>query len=325
MNTAAPIEPFTTEWLQTPDHQQIYLEQSGNPQGIPVIYCHGGPGGGSSPFHRQLFDPALYHIIIFDQRGCGLSTPALQLESNSTQHLIADMEQIRQHLGVSKWLVAGGSWGSTLALAYGQAYPQHCLGFILRGIFLGREQDIDWLYRAGCGASQVFPDYYQDFIKPITHLSALDVLQAYQLQLHHKDEVVRLEAALAWSIWESRIATLLPNEFARSGEMDTPSALALALIEHHYFQHQCFFEPDQLLNNMHKINHLPCQVVHGRYDMICKAENAFSLVSLWPGAQLNWVVDAGHSASEVGIANALYQASLVMAKMLTSVEMEVVV
>lgn len=325
MNTAAPIEAFATEWLQTPDHQQIYLEQSGNPQGIPVIYCHGGPGGGSSPFHRQLFDPVLYHIIIFDQRGCGLSTPALQLESNSTQHLIADMEQIRQHLGISKWLVAGGSWGSTLALAYGQAYPQHCLGFILRGIFLGREQDIDWLYRAGFGASQVFPDYYQDFIRPIAHLSSLDVLQAYQLQLHHKDEAVRLEAALAWSIWESRIATLLPNEFARSGEMDTQSALALALIEHHYFQHQCFFEPDQLLNNVHKISHLPCQIVHGRYDMICKAENAFSLTSLWPGAQLNWVVDAGHSASEVGIANALYQASLVMARMLTSVEMEVVV
>ncbi len=324
MNTAAPIEPFTTEWLQTPDHQQIYLEQSGNPQGIPVIYCHGGPGGGSSPFHRQLFDPALYHIIIFDQRGCGLSTPALQLESNSTQHLIADMEQIRQHLGVSKWLVAGGSWGSTLALAYGQAYPQYCLGFILRGIFLGREQDIDWLYRAGFGASQVFPDYYQDFIKPIAHLSPLDVLQAYQLQLHHKDEPVRLEAALAWSIWESRIATLLPNEFSRSGEMDTQSALALALIEHHYFQHQCFFEPGQLLNNIHKISHLPCQVVHGRYDMICKAENAFSLVSLWPGAQLNWVVDAGHSASEVGIANALYQASLEMAEVLRAVEVETV-
>ena len=324
MNTAAPIDPFATEWLQTPDHQQIYLEQSGNPQGIPVIYCHGGPGGGSSPFHRQLFDPTLYHIIIFDQRGCGLSTPALQLESNSTQHLIADMEQIRQHLGISKWLVAGGSWGSTLALAYGQAYPQHCLGFILRGIFLGRGQDIDWLYRAGFGASQVFPDYYQDFIKPVAHLLQLDILQAYQVQLHHKEQAVRLEAALAWSIWESRIATLLPNEFARSGEMDTQSALALALIEHHYFQHQCFFEPDQLLNNVHKISHLPCQIVHGRYDMICKAENAFSLVSLWPGAQLNWVVDAGHSASEVGIANALYQASLEMAELLQAVEVEAV-
>lgn len=318
MNTGAVIDTFATEWLETPDGQKIYLEQSGNPQGIPVIYCHGGPGGGSSPFHRQLFDPTLYHIIIFDQRGCGLSTPALQLESNSTQHLIADMEQIRQHLGISIWLVAGGSWGSTLALAYGQAYPQHCLGFILRGIFLGREQDIDWLYRAGVGASQVFPDYYQDFIKPVAHLSQLDILQAYQLLLHHKDEAVRLEAALAWSIWESRIATLLPNEFASGGGMDVQSALALALIEHHYFKHHCFFEPDQLLNHLHKISHLPCQIVHGRYDMICKAENAFSLASLWPGAQLRWVVDAGHSASETGIAKALYQASQEMAAMLST-------
>jgi len=323
MNTTAAIKPFATQWLQTPDGQHIYLEQSGNPQGIPVIYCHGGPGGGSSPFHRQLFDPVLYHIIIFDQRGCGLSTPALQLETNSTLHLIADMEQIRQHLGIAKWLVAGGSWGSTLALAYGQLYPHCCLGFILRGIFLGREQDIDWLYRAGFGASQVFPDYYQDFIKPVAHLSGMDILQAYQLQLHHKDQAIRLEAALAWSIWESRIATLLPNEFAQGGEMDAQSALALALIEHHYFQHQCFFEPNQLLDNLNKISHLPCQIVHGRYDMVCKAENAFSLASLWPGAHLNWVPDAGHSASEAGIAQALYQASLVMAASLKPQEVKV--
>jgi len=320
MNTVVAIEAFATEWLETPDGHRIYLEQSGNPHGIAVIYCHGGPGGGSSPFHRQLFDPALYHIIIFDQRGCGLSVPALELENNSTQHLIADMELIRQHLKIQSWVVAGGSWGSTLALAYGQTYPQHCLGFILRGIFLGREQDIDWLYRAGFGASQVFPDYYQDFLKPIAHLSQLDVLKAYQRQLHHSNEAIRLDAALAWSIWESRIATLLPNEFAQTGEMDPQSALALALIEHHYFMHQCFFQPNQLLNNLHKIRHLPCQIVHGRYDMVCKAENAYSLASLWPDAKLNWVLDAGHSASEAGIAKALYQASLAMADSLKTKE-----
>ncbi|MCA1931169.1 prolyl aminopeptidase [Rheinheimera sp.] len=316
MNRLDVIEAFARTWLETPDGQRIYLEQSGNPKGIPVIYCHGGPGGGSSPFHRQLFDPALYHIIIFDQRGCGLSTPALQLENNSTQDLIADMELIRNNLGLSRWVVAGGSWGSTLALAYGQAYPHHCLGFILRGIFLGREQDIDWLYRAEGGASQVFPDYYQDFIKPVAEFPQLDILQAYQLLLHHKDQAIRLEAALAWSIWESRIATLLPNEFALGGEMDADSALALALIEHHYFMHLCFFEPDQLLKSLHKISHLPCQIVHGRYDMVCKAENAYSLASRWPGAQLNWVVDAGHSASEDGIAKTLYRASQVMAELL---------
>ena len=315
MSRLKPIEAFATTWLETADGQQIYLEQSGNPDGIPVIYCHGGPGGGSSPFHRQLFDPALYHIIIFDQRGCGLSTPAMQLESNTTQHLIADMELIRQKLCIPHWVVAGGSWGSTLALAYGQAYPQHCLGFILRGIFLGREQDIDWLYRPAGGASQVFPDYYQDFIKPIAHLPQLDILQAYQLQLHHKDQAIRLEAALAWSTWESCIATLLPNEYTLGAEIDSQSALALALIEHHYFMHHCFFKPDQLLNSLHKISHLPCQIVHGRYDMVCKAENAYSLASHWPGAQLNWVADAGHSATEDGIATALYQASQVMAKL----------
>lgn len=316
MNSRIPVEAFSKEFLHTSDGQQIYLEQSGNPDGIPVIYCHGGPGGGSSPFHRQLFNPALYHIIIFDQRGCGLSTPALQLETNSTQHLIADMELIRRQLGISKWVVAGGSWGSTLALAYGQMYPDYCLGFILRGIFLAREQDIDWLYRAGFGASQVFPDYYQDFMKPVAHLSQLDILQAYQQVLHHQDNAIRLDAALAWSIWESRIATMLPNEFASGGEMDAQSALALALIEHHYFKHQCFFQDNQLLDNIHNISHLPCQIVHGRYDMICKAENAFSLASAWPGAELNWVLDAGHSASEAGITNMLYQASLVMAEKL---------
>jgi proline iminopeptidase len=310
------IEAFASQWLETQDGQQIYLEQSGNPAGIPVIYCHGGPGGGSSPFHRHLFAPDRYHIIIFDQRGCGLSKPALQLENNSTTHLVADMELIRQHLQINSWVVAGGSWGSTLALAYGQAYPQHCLGFILRGIFLGRVEDIDWLYRPGIGASQIFPDYYQDFVKPVAHLPQLDILQAYQIALHQQDQSRRLEAAMAWSLWESRIATLLPNEFSAGYQMDEASALALALIEHHYFQHQCFLDPDQLLNNIYKISHLPCQIVHGRYDIICKAENAFSLASRWPAAQLNWVVDAGHSATETGIAKALYQACLVLAEQL---------
>lgn len=313
MTNSAAITTFATHWLETADGQQIYLEQSGNPDGIPVIYCHGGPGGASSPFHRQLFDPELYHIILFDQRGCGLSLPALQLQMNTTQHLVADMELIRQHLQIQGWVVAGGSWGSTLALAYGQSYPEYCLGFILRGIFLARQQDIDWLYAANGGASQIFPDYYQEFLKPVAHLQEQDILQAYQTQLHHQDALVRTCAALAWSTWESRIATLLPNEFAKGAEMDLQSALALALIEHHYFMHQCFLEPDQLLKNISRISHLPCHIVHGRYDIVCKAENAYSLASLWPDAQLEWVVDAGHSASETGITKALYQASRHMA------------
>ncbi len=304
-----PIECYCSEFLTTPDGHRLYVEQSGNPKGIPVLMCHGGPGGGCSPFQRTLFDPERYRIVLFDQRGCGQSTPFAGLENNTTQHLLADIEQIREHFAIEKWLVAGGSWGSTLALAYGQHYPERCLGFILRGIFLGRPEDIDWLYRPSGGASQMFPDFFADFIAPIAHLKGQDVLVAYAQLLQSKHLEVQLPAAQAWSLWESRVATLLPNATMRSGAIDEHSALPLARIENHYFLHHCFLAPQQLLNELHKVQHLPCWIVHGRYDVVCKLENAWSLHQAWPGSKLQIIDNAGHSASEPGICRALFNAA----------------
>lgn len=304
-----PIDCYHSEFIETADGHRIYIEQSGNPQGIPVLMCHGGPGGGSSPFQRTLFDSQRYRIVLFDQRGCGQSTPFASLEHNTTAHLIADIEQIRGHLAIEKWLVAGGSWGSTLALAYGEQHPERCLGFILRGIFLGRPEDIDWLYRAGGGASQLFPDYFADFMQPIKALKGLDVLVAYRQLLQGNDPSLQLAAAQAWSLWESRVATLLPNAAMRAGAIDADSALPLARIENHYFLHHCFLAPNQLLDELHKINHLPCWIVHGRYDAVCKIENAWSLAKAWPEAKLRIIHNAGHSASEVGITRALFDAA----------------
>lgn len=304
-----PIECYCSEFLTTPDGHRLYVEQSGNPKGIPVLMCHGGPGGGSSPFQRTLFDPESYRIVLFDQRGCGQSTPFASLENNTTQHLLADIEQIREHLAIEKWLVAGGSWGSTLALAYGQHHPERCLGFILRGIFLGRPEDIDWLYRPSGGASQMFPDFFADFMAPIVHLKGQDVLVAYAQLLQSEHLEVQLPAAQAWSLWESRVATLLPNAAMRSGAIDEHSALPLARIENHYFLHHCFLAPQQLLNELQKVQHLPCWIVHGRYDVVCKLENAWSLHQAWPGSKLQIIDNAGHSASEPGICRALFNAA----------------
>lgn len=316
MYQTEPVESYSQQMLAVSHGHTIYVEQSGNPAGIPLVMCHGGPGGGSSPFLRTLFDPAYYRIILFDQRGCGQSTPFASLHHNTTADLIADMEQIREALAIESWVVAGGSWGSTLALAYGQAYPQRCLGFILRGIFLARSEDIDWLYRPGGGASQLFPDYFADFLAPIQQAAGLDVLVAYQQLLQHADPAIQLAAAQAWSLWESRLATLLPNEAMRSGAVEAESALPLARIENHYFLHHCFLEAGQLINNINKISHLPCFIVHGRYDAVCKAENAWTLHQAWPDSVLSMVVNAGHSAGEPGICRALYAASLQMQQVL---------
>lgn len=309
-------EAYHSEFLQRPNGHHIYVEQSGNPAGIPVIMCHGGPGGGSSPFQRTLFDPQCYRIVLFDQRGCGQSTPFASLAHNTTAELIADMEAIREHLAIDRWVVAGGSWGSTLALAYGQQHAQRCLGFILRGIFLGRAEDIDWLYRPGGGASQLFPDYFADFMQAISPVQGLDVLVAYRERLQSDDAATMLAAAQAWSLWESRVATLLPNQAMRAGALDAESALPLARIENHYFLHHCFLAPDQLLRQLARINHLPAYIVHGRYDAVCKLENAWSLHQAWPGSVLSIVQQAGHSASEPTIARALYQASVELAQRL---------
>lgn len=313
MYRTEPVEAYHSEFLARPAGHQIYLEQSGCPMGIPVLMCHGGPGGGSSPFQRTLFDSKRYRIILFDQRGCGQSTPFASLAQNTTADLVADMEAIRQHLGITQWVVAGGSWGSTLALAYAEQYPQHCLGLILRGIFLGRPEDIDWLYRPGGGASQLFPDYYADFLAPVAGLPGLDILVAYQQLLQHPDAEVQLRAAQAWSLWEGRVATLLPNPAVEQGACDAEFALPLARIENHYFLHHCFLTPNQLLKQLPQVQHLPCYIVHGRYDAVCKLENAWSLAQQWPGAVLNIVPNAGHSASEIGISRALFDAASLLA------------
>jgi proline iminopeptidase len=316
MYRTEPVESYYSGWLDRPHGHRLYLEQSGNPQGIPVLMCHGGPGGGSSPFQRTLFDPQLYRIVLFDQRGCGQSTPFASISHNTTAELIADIEAIRELLGITRWVVAGGSWGSTLALAYAEQYPQHCLGLILRGIFLGRPEDIDWLYRPGGGASQLFPDYYADFFAPVAALKGLDILVAYQQLLQHPDAAIQLPAAQAWSLWEARVATLLPNTAMRDGALEPESALPLARIENHYFLHHCFLRPNQLLDDLAMVQHLPCYIVHGRYDIVCKMENAWTLHQAWPDSVLTIVSNAGHSASETGISRALYDASVLLARRL---------
>jgi len=316
MYRTEPVDSYDHCWLDRPHGHRIYLEQSGNPQGIPVLMCHGGPGGGCSPFQRTLFDPEQYRIVLFDQRGCGQSTPFASIQHNTTADLIGDIEAIRQHLAIEQWVVAGGSWGSTLALAYAEQYPQYCLGLILRGIFLGRPEDIDWLYRPGGGASQLFPDYYAEFFAPVAQQKGLDILVAYQQLLQHQHAEVQLQAAQAWSLWEARVATLLANHAMREGAVEPESALPLARIENHYFLHHCFLRPGQLLHELNAVTHLPCYIVHGRYDIVCKMENAWTLHQAWPGSILTMVGNAGHSASETGICRALYDASVLLARRL---------
>ncbi|TKB44013.1 prolyl aminopeptidase [Thalassotalea mangrovi] len=305
------IQPFHQQMLESGEHR-IYVEQSGNRRGIPVLYLHGGPGGGSSEDHRRYFDPQKYRIIIFDQRGCGRSTPHASLTNNSTWDLLEDMEEIRQALGVKQWLVTGGSWGTTLAMAYGIKYPQHVLGFILRGIFLGTQSEVQWLY-SHQGAAAIFPDYYQDFLAPMQPHIQQEPVKAYQQLLSSDNELGRYQAAKAWTLWEQRISTLHPN----TQTIDTPeqlhAAVAMATLENHYFIHHCFFEADYLLNHIDTISHIPAIIIHGRYDMVCQLQRAYQLQQRWQNATLNIIPDAGHSGFEPGIINAFCQASDKMA------------
>ncbi|HAW26145.1 MAG TPA: prolyl aminopeptidase, partial [Pseudomonas sp.] len=260
------------------------------------------------------FDPNLYRIVTFDQRGCGRSTPHASLENNTTAHLIADMERIREFLGVDKWVLFGGSWGSTLSLAYAQAFPEHVHALILRGIFLCRPKDFEWFYQDG--ASRLFPDYWQDFIAPIPPEERGDLMQAYHKRLTGTDQIAQMHAAKAWSCWEGRTATLRPNTQVVDRFSDTHRALAMARIECHYFVNQAFLEPDQLLRDMHKIAHLPGIIVHGRYDVICPLDNAWALHEAWTNSELQIIREAGHSASESGICDALVRAAADIAQRL---------
>lgn len=303
-----PIEPFRTGRLRVSDVHELYWEESGNPQGKPVVFLHGGPGGGTEPRMRRFFDPAVYRIVLFDQRGCGRSTPHADLRENTTWDLVADVERVREHLGIDKWQVFGGSWGSTLALAYAEAHPTRVSELVLRGIFLVRKKEIDWFYQRG--ASFLFPDAWEHYLAPIPEAERGDLLQAYRRRLTSTDPAVRQEAARAWSVWEGSTSTLFhdPALVAKTGGDEF--SLAFARIENHYFVHGCWLKSDaQLLDDVHKIRHIPCVIVHGRYDVVCPVENAWELKKAWPEAELLITPDAGHSAMEPGNIDSLVRAT----------------
>lgn len=304
-----PIRENRHFYLQVDDLHQLYVEECGDPAGVPVVFLHGGPGSGCEPWHRQFFDPNRYHIILFDQRGCGRSRPHASLERNTTWDLVADMELIRETLGIDQWAVFGGSWGSTLALAYAEQYPARVSGMILRGIFLCRERDINWFYQLGQGVERVYPDYWQEFLAPIPEAERGDMVAAYYKRLTGENEIARMQAAKAWSVWEGRTANLQPKESVVSHFSDPYTAMSVARIEAHYFINNGFLEPDQLIRDAHRIAHLPGSIIHGRYDMICPLEQAFALHQVWTNADFQVIPGCGHAASEQPIQQALVAAT----------------
>jgi proline iminopeptidase len=302
------IEPYNQGKLKVSDLHTIHYEESGNPQGKPVIFLHGGPGGGIVPMYRQYFDPQQWRIVIFDQRGCGQSTPYAELRENTTWDLVQDIEQLRQKLQIDKWVVFGGSWGSTLALAYAQTHPERCKGLILRGIFLLRSSEIRWFYQAG--ANHLYPDAWQEYLKPIPLEERDDLLSAYHKRLTSENPEIRLEAARAWSVWEASTSKLIPSPASQQSFARSEFAEAFARIECHYFVNRGFFERDnQLLENIERIRHLPGIIVQGRYDVVCPMISAWELHQAWQSAEFMVIDDAGHSVSEPGIKDALIQAS----------------
>lgn len=311
MKTLYPaIEPFETARLRVSPVHELYYEQCGKPNGQPAVFLHGGPGGGLIPEYRQFFDPTTYRVALFDQRGAGQSTPHASLEDNTTWHLVEDIECLREHLGIERWLVFGGSWGSTLSLAYAQTHPDRVSALVLRGIFLCRPNEIRWFYQEGEGASAIFPDAWEEYVRIIPHAERGDMLSAYHRRLMSDDEAVRLEAAKAWSIWEGSTSKLFPDQQLIDHAGETHFALALALIECHYFVNNAFFESDNyLVENIGKIRHIPAVIVQGRYDVVCPMMSAWELHRAWPEAELEIIRDAGHSATEPGIISALVDAT----------------
>ena len=302
------LEPYNTGRLAVSPVHTLYYEEAGNPAGQPVIFLHGGPGGGVAPLYRQYFDPAVYRIILFDQRGAGQSTPHAHLEDNTTWHLVADIEALRVHCGVEKWVVFGGSWGSTLALAYAQTHPECVRALILRGIFLCRPQEIQWFYQAGAHA--VFPDFWEHYERAIPTGERHDMLGAYYRRLTSDDEQVRLAAAQAWSVWEGSTSKLFPDMDLMNHFGDPQFALAMARIECHYFMNNAFFATDNyLIENVDKIRHIPAVIVQGRYDVVCPMMSAWALHQAWPEADFHIIPDAGHSITEPGITSALIAAT----------------
>ena len=309
MNRTQPygaIDPFRVEQLPLEHPHVMYVEQSGNPDGVPAVYLHGGPGAGTSPRNRRLFDPEHYRIILFEQRGVGRSTPVADLTDNTTWHLVADMERLREHLGIERWHVCGGSWGSTLSLAYAQTHPDRCLSLGLRGIFLCTAAEIDWFLH---GMGTFFPEAERAFHAAIPEFERGDLLTAYGTRLDDPDPAIHSPAAQAWARYEGSCVSLIPEPAATDDFASTDNALALARLECHYFRNSCWLEPDQLLNNMDRIRDIPATIVQGRYDVICPPWTADALARAWPEATYIMVPDAGHAVSEPGITAALVEAS----------------
>ncbi len=301
------IQPYNTLQLAVDDVHTLYVEEVGNPDGVPALFLHGGPGAGCEPYHRRFFDPDRYRVVLFDQRGAGRSTPHADLSNNTTWDLVADIEKIRETLGIGRWVVFGGSWGSTLALAYAQTHPQRVRALILRGIFLCRPHEIAWFYQQG--ASRIFPDYWEDFVAPVEPAQRHDMLSAYHRLLTGTDELRRLAAARAWSVWEGRTATLLPDERVAAHFAQAHVALSMARIECHYFMHDAFLRANQLIDDAGRLSGIPGVIVHGRYDAICPLENAWELHHAWSGSELSIIADAGHSAAESGARSRLVEAT----------------
>lgn len=302
-----PIEPYETGRLPVGDGHTLYFERVGKRGGKPAVFLHGGPGGGISPDHRRLFDPSAYDLLLFDQRGCGRSEPHASIEANTTWHLVADIERLREHVGASKWMVFGGSWGSTLALAYAQRHPERVSELILRGVYTLTKAEIDWYYQFG--VSEIFPDKWALFQAPIPLEERGDMLAAYHRRLTGNDPVAQLEAAKAWAIWEGETITLMPDPHFSATFKDGRFALAFARLETHYFMHAGWLEEGQLLANAGRLSGIPGTIIHGRYDMPCPARYAFALHEAWPDADFHLIEGAGHAWTEPGILDQLIRAT----------------
>lgn len=301
------IEPFESGMLDVGDGHTVYWERVGTRGAKPVVFLHGGPGGGCSPTHRRAFNPEKYDVMLFDQRGCGRSKPHAELEANTTWHLVADIERLRNLMGVEKWQVFGGSWGSTLALAYAETHPERVSELILRGIYTLTRAELEWYYQFG--VSQMFPEKWERFVAPIPEEERGDLMAAYRKRLTSSDRVVQLEAAKAWSLWEGETITLLPDQGLTEDFGEEDFAIAFARIENHFFVHGGWFEDGQLLRDAHKLAGIPGVIVHGRYDMPCPAHYAWQLHKAWPDAQFHLIEGAGHAFSEPGILDQLIRAT----------------
>lgn len=301
------IKPYVTHQLRVDAVHTLYIEESGEPDGIPILFLHGGPGLGCRPFHRRFFDPNRYRIILFDQRGCGRSAPHAELEANDTGHLISDIETVRDLLGINEWMVFGGSWGSSLALVYAEAHPNRILGLVLQGIFLCRKWEIEWICQEG--VNRLYPDYWQDYVSIVPEAERSGMLQAYYRRLTGKDELARMAAAKAWSLWKARTTNPLSAKQTIDYFSDPHVALSLARIESHYLINNIFLESNQLLDDAHRISDIPGIIIQGRYDLVCPMESAWDLHLAWPKSELKIMDSAGHSVDEPGIAKALVLAT----------------